>query len=234
MIPGAIARRHAAGDPYWPNVVLLAFNENGAAGSTTFVDQSGAAHTLTCNANNQWSSTQAPPGMSTSMSNNGSSGSITTPDSEDWNFTGDFTTEGFVYWNSIATRALLNHSSANLSWGLYLYGGNLTVQLSSNGSTWDIKSVFPFGTPSATTWYHWSICRSGSTYYCHHGGTYGASFTDATALYNGTGLLVFGKHPYVGSDYLNGYMGPTRITKGVARYATTGNIDVPSLPFPNF
>ena len=55
------------GDPYFANVVLLAGNESGADGTTTFLDQSSYARTLTAVGNAQWDTAQAPTGQTSSI-----------------------------------------------------------------------------------------------------------------------------------------------------------------------
>jgi len=67
----------------------LLLHMDGADGSTTFTDEAG--HTVTANGNAQIDTAQNVFGGASGLFD-GSSGYLTVPDSEDWNFgTGDFT-----------------------------------------------------------------------------------------------------------------------------------------------
>src|SRR3990167_997053 len=101
----------AVTDPYFANVVLLAANENGADGTTTFIDQSASAHALTAVGNVQWDTAQAPSGLTSSGLWDGAAPEkITALDSVDWYFTGNVTFEMWIRWASVVNTMYFTQS----------------------------------------------------------------------------------------------------------------------------
>jgi hypothetical protein len=91
-------------DPFFASVVLLAVNDNAADGTTTFIDQSASAKTLTTVGNAQYDTAQAAPGMTSSGLFDGTGDALTALDSDDWSFgSGDFTVEAFVRFRTNVT-----------------------------------------------------------------------------------------------------------------------------------
>jgi hypothetical protein len=128
--------------------------------------------------------------------------------------TGDFTIEGWLYINSLATlQALFDfRASSGPTYGqIYITtGGVLRFYLPTDVGT---SNTFSTG-----VWTHFAITRAAGTLRMFIGGVqgYSASYTsamDAARLRIGAGVA--------GGDGLNAYVDDLRITKGFARY--TGN-----------
>lgn len=208
-------------DPYFANVVLLAINDNAANGTTTFVDQSASAKTITNAGTTAYSSTTAPTGMTTSAALNGSTKWLSAASHADFAWgTGDFTIELMVRGSAFsADQAFWDIGTYN---DIYTSAGSSVVKF-YNGA------VRITGTTSlaTNTWYHVALCRSGTSTKLFINGTQeGSTYTDSTnyaqaAAYAGSAA---------GAAAWNGYISNVRVTKGVARY--TGNFTPPSLPLP--
>lgn len=180
---GAIAGRRrgggggGGGDPYFANVVLLAGNENGADGTTTFLDQSAGSPSriLTAHGNVQWDSAQAPSGLSTSILFDGTGDYVTAPDHPDLEFgSSDFTMEGFIRPNTTSGNHCVLTKESTLTdfdgFSIVTIGTSLQFYATSNSANWDIANGRVFGTVAAGNWYHFAVCRSGSSFYTFLGG----------------------------------------------------------------
>jgi hypothetical protein len=170
-----------------------------------------------------------------SMSFNGSTDKLVSPYFPWMDFkTGDFTIEMWIYFNvalssqtnnaGIVTyrSASLENTSLNLR---CLTTNNIAIQLGATGSSFA-------WTPSATTWYHLALSRSGSNLYMFVNGTQqGSTATNSGNVTFETGyVFTIGGNP-AASVFFNGYIDDLRITKGVARY--TANFTAPTAAFPN-
>jgi hypothetical protein len=148
--------------------------------------------------------------------------------------TGNFTIEMWIYFNvalssqtnnaGIVTyrSASLENTSLNLR---CLTTNNIAIQLGGTSSSFA-------WTPSATTWYHLALSRSGSNLYMFVNGTQqGSTATNSGNVAFETGyVFTVGGNP-AASVFLNGYIDDLRITKGYARY--TSNFTAPTAAFPN-
>lgn len=141
---------------------------------------------------------------------------------------GDYTIEMWVRFASttgnqgLADANASSTSGASGVWFLYKdNSGNLNFGQHTVGNT-----ISYAWSPSANTWYHVAVCRSGTTVRLFINGTQASSATDS-ANWVGKGIQVgIVATPY----YLNGYIDDFRITKGYARYTT--NFTPPSAAFP--
>jgi hypothetical protein len=89
-----------ATDPNFASVVLLV-GFDGSDGSTTFTDESGAAHALTAVGNVQVDTAQSKFGGASGLFD-GAGDAITAADSAAWHFgTGDFTVEAWVRFSRV-------------------------------------------------------------------------------------------------------------------------------------
>jgi hypothetical protein len=143
--------------------------------------------------------------------------------------TGNFTLEGWVYFNVVnAQQTIVDFRNSPGDTGGSLY-------LTNTGSLrWYVQASDRIvgGTLSATTWYHFAVCRSEtSTKLFINGVQSGSTYTDTFNYFCGD------KRPFVGAlsdgtgtTYFNGYIDDLRITKGYARY--TANFTPPTAPFP--
>lgn len=208
-------------DSDWSNVSLLALNENGADGTSTFIDQSDNARTITVSSVT-WSNTTAPTGLTTSGKWTGSGSQYLRVPSADYLGAGDFTLEYYYNRSAGANPFGVDHRGTG---GLYSHynGANWQFQFNSGTSL----------TPSfigSSAWHHFAVVRSSGTIKVYTDGTQtGGSTSESTA--GGTALM------YIGFDGMgsasnpwNGYLAAFRVTKA-ARW--TGNFTPPSLPLPN-
>lgn len=214
-------------DPYWANVVLLAFNENGAHGSTSFIDQSTSAKALTTQGNLAWNNTQKPTGMTTSARSDGTGDYLTTPDSDDFYMPGDFTIEAHVRYgieSAAYATVFSQYVNATTMTAFFLpSSGDSNAYFQYSGSF----KAFAWN-PAANTNYVVGWTRSGNNlkFYVNNaqqGAT--ADLTGVTIVNQGVGAQIGALN---GGNTLNGFWGPLRITKGVARDLTVAQ----TLPFP--
>lgn len=168
-----------------------------------------------------------------SISFDGTGDYLSIPYTPDINITtGDFTIEGWFYFNGVASgqHIFINYTSTS-GYGIALYTsatGTLSYYLGSNGTSWNIASAVLIGSIAIGQWYHVALVRSGSTFTPYFNGVAGTTTTSSSALYNGSVPYILGGNPSGG--YFNGYIDDFRVTKGIARY--TGNFTVPTIPFP--
>jgi hypothetical protein len=130
--------------------------------------------------------------------------------------TGNFTIEGWFYWNSLASESAIMWGNG-VGWTFYIYPANklqwgtTTPQAGANlleGST----------TLATGQWYHIAVTRASNTVTLWVNGVSDGTVTDSNN-YSASGRLAVGiSHS---NEYFNGYMDDVRITKGYARYTTT-------------
>ena len=160
-----------------------------------------------------------------SISFNGSTSYLTSNANLTNNFsTGNFTIECWVYFVSVANGQLVSAGSGTNTNAYYwqYYSGQLQFGVQNigqiTGTSW---------TPSASTWYHIAVVRSGTNVYQFVNGTQlGTTATSSQNFVDGPTYVGYG-----GAGYLNGYIDELRITKGFARY--TSNFLSPPSIFPS-
>lgn len=229
-------------DPNFSSVSLL-LHFDGSSGATTFTDSSGTPKTLTSVSGAQLSSTQSKFG-GTSLYLNGS-GYVTIPYSSDLDLPGDFTVEWWQYWTS--GNSIFCWSS-DFRYGILAnYAGatsdKLALCLSSTGSSWNmaqpdtVNSTFAGSSTGGTknAWQHIAVQRSGNTFQMFFDGTRVLNYTASGTLASASGLTfrLGGPWPGAGPSNFTGYIDEFRMTKGVARYTTSGNFTAPTTAFPN-
>jgi len=172
-----------------------------------------------------------PYSANSSMYFNGSS-NLVIPNSASYGTTGlslssgDFTIEGWVYFNDISSGQLIGHAGS--AWKIQISSsGILAYYLSSNGSTFNIANAVSIGSVSAGRWYHFALLRSGSTFTSYLNGVAGTPTTNASSLYAYTNSLTIGN---VDGYYLNGYLSNIRILKGTAYYTSSFTPAIAPLP----
>jgi hypothetical protein len=220
-------------DPHFANVSLL-LHFTGSTGSTSIVDSSPNAFSVTRNGSAQISTTQSRFGGS-SLLLNGTSDSIVLPPSAAFNFgSGDFTIELWLRFASLSGGQRIAggdlQSGGTFNWAIYKAGGSseLLFLVGDGGSPWNMGST-TFGSVLANQWYHVAIVRSGNAFTGYLDGVAGGNFSSSgSVLTNNSNGAFFG---FATGDYFNGHLDEIRITKGVARY--TSNFTPPTAAFPD-
>jgi Concanavalin A-like lectin/glucanases superfamily len=230
-------------DPDFSDVVLLVGNDSAANGSTTFVDQSNKANSISIGSGTvAYSNAQAPSGLSTSIqfTAGGLHPYLVTPSSTAFQFgSGNWTVEGFVYGPTVnsaevpfVTRWTAN-GTTNTDWDVEANSG-LFTQVSTSGTGFTLSETD--GAISNNTWTHFAIYDVSGTLYGAVNGTVTQLAASIGTLFASTNPLTLGGFSQnacctiAGSTV--GYMASIRITKGVARYGSS-NFTPPSLPLPS-
>jgi hypothetical protein len=150
--------------------------------------------------------------------------------------TGDFTVEGWVYFDSVSGNQAICQSDAignstNNKWFLNYSGSTNSLQFGTHNAGGFFCTI-PF-TPSTGTWYYVTAVRSSGTIYMFVDGVSGTVTTTGTPSgYNlsQNGIVVGGVSSPPTNIYLNGYIQDLRLTKGVARYTATFTPPTAALP----
>lgn len=218
-----------SGDPYFANVVLL-LNMAGANGATTFTDESLSAHTITNHGSTALSNVTSPLG-GTSLSLNGTSQYLTAPDSDDWYWPGEFTVEAWVYRQGNGPRHILaQRTGVNSNMLLEIdVSGVVGFQMPLASGAIGLGDV---GVLGSSAWAFVAVDRDATgKARLYMNGAMVSSDTDAALGTNMTYLLGIGANETGGNPW-DGNIGPVRITKGVARYASDSGHAVPTAIFP--
>jgi hypothetical protein len=227
------------GDPYW-NQVVLSLHCDGTNGSTTIVDSSNSAKTVTAAGNAQITTTNPKFGTG-AMLFDGTGDYATVPSSDDFTFgTGDFTFEAWIrfptgIFTGVANqygRALFDCRPGAVQ-GPYMAGGLLTnrtfaVSIGTNGA--GIVALYSTTVLNYDTWHHVAITRSGTTARLFIDGT--IEDTETSSLNITQTVIALGYNQFLSGLEWKGSMDEIRVTKGVARY--TSNFTPPTQAFPDF
>ena len=213
-------------DPYFANVSLLL---NGDA----FTDRSANASAVTVYGNASVVSSGGPFGGA-AMAFDGNGDYLTIPSSTLWNFgTGDWTVEVWIklneYGGTIGGATLFGTTYGAASGYAIQVGESANrFRLTSNASGAWADDLVPSSGPVLDAWEFMQITRNGSTISIAKNGTVvgtvgcaGYNFTNPSSV-AAVGLLDDG----TAIRFLNGLIGPLRVTKGIARAIT-----VPTAPF---
>jgi hypothetical protein len=203
----------------------LILNMDGTPGSTTFEDDSPNALAVTAVGDAQIVSDAT---FGTVASFDGSGDYIDSAVNSVFNFgTGDFTVEMWVYPIGSNLFSLydsrLNETSPN--------GNGFVIGLNSS-LQWVVyqagnKIIGP--TRTLNQWSHVAVVRTGTSVKMYlNGSQIGSTWTTSNSFTDGA--LLFGTDYPRNARFFNGLIGPTRITKGIARY--TANFTPPTGPFP--
>jgi hypothetical protein len=220
------------GDPYWNQVALL-LHCDGTDGSTTFIDSSNSAHTVTA-AGGAEVDTANPRFGSGSVLLNGTTAWLTIPDSEDWHFgTGDFTIEMSVYFSNLTgNREFFAQRIGSTVPPVLFYriGSGINVYLSFNNISFAANPTIASGAVlTAATWYEIALVRSGSDFKLYiDGSQVGSTYTSASGFTDSSIDLRIGGRT---ASAIAGAIDEVRITKGVARY--TSSFTPPTQAFPD-
>ena len=136
--------------------------------------------------------------------------------------TGNFTIECWINFASVGNAQIVSAGTGNNSGAHYwqYYSGQLQFGIQVLGTI-----TATSWTPTANTWYHIAVVRSGTNVYQFVDGTQlGTTATSSQNFVDGPTYIGYG-----GAGYLNGYLDDLRVTKGYARY--TANFTPPTAAF---
>ncbi len=153
---------------------------------------------------------------------------LTWPNSADWDFgAGDFTVDWWEYRTSGTggkTTIARDPTSTYASLFGYSDGTNMLLYLSSSGSGWEISNGRTFGALSISSWNHFAVTRSGTTFRLFKNGVQTDTFTSSAAIWAPGTPLSIGRAQ--NANYFDGYIEEVRISKGIARW--TANFTPPA------
>jgi hypothetical protein len=211
------------GDPYYSAVSLM-LSMDGTNGSTTFTDSSLNALTVTRTGTPAISTAQSKYGGS-SVAFSGSTDRLGVASNALFAFgTGDFTVEFWVYFNSISTSFVQLYDTYVTGGFSFYWSGSASTLIISNRSTNQIVQAW---SPSANTWYHLAVSRSGTSLRLFINGTVLGSTTASTSYVQGA--LQIGGTADNTSYSLNGYIDDLRISR-FARYVSNFTPPTAALP----
>ena len=141
--------------------------------------------------------------------------------------TGDFTIEGWWYFNDTSNQSMVSKYSGGDGYVVQQHGSTLRLVLGVSGS----NPVYTFAwTPVVGVWYHVAITRSGTSGRAFVNGTQvGTTVTLTTSNTAASVALTLG-FTQTTSEYTRGNLSNFRFTKGTALY--TANFNAPTQLFP--
>lgn len=210
------------GDADYASVSLL-LHGNGVNGSTTFLDNSPAARTVTPFGNAQISTAQSKWGGA-SMAFDGSGDYLTVPNDAAFAFgAGNFTIEGWVYLNSVTgIHSILCYSRGagpitNYAYELEINGTTPHFYAFVGSTAYDCTG----GSVAINTWTHFAWVRSGTNLLLFIGGVLSSTVAIGAAVLNDPATAELQIGIVNGTGPADGFMDDIRITKGIARYTAT-------------
>ena len=135
--------------------------------------------------------------------------------------TGDFTVEFWVYFNSVAADQGIFGGSTTNAWEIR-WRTSAGLTLGRLNTAFD--STFAWS-PSAATWYHVAVTRSGTSVRGFVNGTQIGTTSTNSNTYN-SGTLFYVGITDTSNNAFTGYLDDVRITNGYARY--TANFTAPT------
>lgn len=213
----AAAQQQAGGasDPYFEyNTLLLTGDGTNGAQNNTFLAANGAAQGPFADPAGYWS-----------VGFDGSGDYLTTPSNAAFAYgTGDFTIEGWFYFNGVASQQnFIDARNGSVSTAPIIY---VTATGNINYSAGGAALITGTSALTANTWVHIALSRSSSNSKLFVNGTQvGSTASDSTNF--GTTSVTIGA-VYNGTNPFAGYASNVRIVKGTAVY--TSNFTVPTSP----
>jgi hypothetical protein len=188
--------------------LLLHFE--GADASTTFIDSSATARTMTAVGSGQIDTAQFKFGSASGLM---TSGGVSAASSADWNFgTGDFTVDFWIRFNASTRMYVMDQASGNVA-ALVITPSSGVVEVYGPASY-----VINAGSTAFNTgqWYHIALVRNGNSWVVYRDGTNYVSATDSRSWGGSSNTLNVG---YGASTGVTGWLDVFRISKGIARWA---------------
>lgn len=212
---------------------VLMLHMDGTDASTTFTDSSDSAHSPSAIGDAQIDTAQSVFGSASALFD-GAGDRLSIADSADWDLgTGDFTCDFRVRWNGTVGGDAFIDRNEFVTFDIRHQTGGGGLPAVVLGGT---ESTFSNWTPSADTWYHVAVVRSGTNLYFFVDGTQiGATATNAGDSTH-TDPMIIGSSEAGGADF-TGWIDELRLVKGTAVW--TANFTPPSAAYtrvtpPNF
>ncbi|NDF13174.1 MAG: LamG domain-containing protein, partial [Proteobacteria bacterium] len=205
----------------WDKVSLL-LHFDGTDGSATFTDSSLNALTVTASGDATISTAQSKfGGASASFSGGG----YLSGEFPDFDFSGDFTIEMWVYLNNTDTSQCIMQignigEDGNGGMEIFFHEGGLVFNNAVDSAVGPVVV-------SAEEWIHVACVRNIGVNTLYVNGVNSGSASFSFPIQNGLFFAGWAGPSY--GQFLNGYIDELRITKGVARY--TENFTPPTAPF---
>ena len=212
-------------DTFGIGSVSLLLHGDGTNGSTTIVDSSPSARTVTAVGDAKISTVQSKFG-GTSIAFDGTGDYLTVPYDNQLDLTsGNFTIEAWVWRNVSAVNQGIFATRTGSSGVIFVIDAN-KLGCSVIGAL----SVFSSVDVPTEQWSHVAGTRDAGVTRVFIDGTLRGSVTNAATGTPGTACAV-GARDSAGNNPFNGYIDELRVTKGIARY--TANFTPPTAPFPD-
>jgi len=203
-------------------------------------DISDNAHTITANGDAFIESGASDPYVDGCGEFDGTGDYLSVPDSDDWDFgSGDFTVEFFLRssfisdtWDKFIVGSKTDRD-AGTGWAFAMASPqNLGNVLFWSGVNQTLSNALGYDTGpdvNDNTWRHIAVSRDGNTYRLFVDGTMVDTNSESEAV-NADGDLYVGSSLDLNTNrYFPGYLGPTRISKGIDLY--TSNFTPPNALF---
>jgi hypothetical protein len=234
-IDTALALSATVSDSHFSSVVLL-LGMDGANHSTTFTDESSAAHGTAFVGGDAEVDTSSPKFGTGALKV--ATGYLAFTDHNDFSpGAGDFTIECWMNDNAVSiSDALMTkwNGSTQHEWGFFVKSGDVAFFYSTTGS--DQPEIHSTSTTySAATWYHIAFSRVGNTgYLCFNGSIIATGNMTGVTIFNSTANLAIGANNQGSSAFFGGKIDEFRMTKGVGRYSGSvgASYTVPTSAFP--
>ena len=212
----------------WPSTYKLLLHCDGSDESTTIIDEIGKSVTPVGTAQLD---TAIKKWGTASLLLDGDSDYLIVPNSEDFNFDGNFCIEGWFYWKSNAATTMIasqcDTAGTNAGW-YFIWNqpnGKLEFHASNGGAGgFDIMQVRSAAwTPNVDTWYFIRVERIDGVIEFYVDGVNKAASVDAgddSSAITSTQSLYIGRFSDA-SSYFNGQIDEFLITKGATVQSTT-------------
>jgi hypothetical protein len=224
-----------------PSGVVLLIGAEGSDGSTTIIDESPIARTLTANGACAIETTGALVGTSSLAINqaNESTGYLNCGASSDFQFgTGDFTIEGRAKSNfndgSFGHFLIGNLTYGNdNTWGLAIKNSpNNYLEFSVGNSGTGLTEITATTGDVDTTAFHFAVSRNGSTIRLFKDGVMVKKDTGFSMNCSGTGAVYVGWNGAAANgEKWRGLIDELRVVKGTGLYNSDSSF-TPSTPYP--
>ena len=206
---------------------VLMMHMDGTDASTTFIDSSVSAKTLTANGNAEIDTAQSVFGGASGLFD-GTGDFVSAADSDDWLLDGGSDLNAWTvdfrarYGNAAANYGVIQHTTDNDNfWAIHKGSTEISMIIRVLGTT--IVSIDFALTDANNTWYHFAVVKNGVSGYMafKDGVQIGVTTLDVSLMGNFTGTLDVGRGWNQDGSSLkqyNGWLDELRISKGIARW----------------